>query len=146
MSLTNTSENNLMKLIFTNTAWAGIGDAGGLQPSVAAGSYYLSLHTANPGETGDQTTSEANYTSYARVAVNRTAGGWTVSGNQASNTALVQFPQSTGGTNTITHIGVGTASSGAGELVYYSALNASITVQNLNTPQFLAGSLTITAD
>ncbi len=28
---------------------------------------YVSLHTGDPGEAGDQTTSEAAYTSYARV-------------------------------------------------------------------------------
>ena len=39
-------------------------------------SLYVSLHTANPGATGNQTTSEAAYTSYARVAVARTSGGW----------------------------------------------------------------------
>lgn len=70
-----------------------MGDATGLRGSTVAGSLYVSLHTADPDEGGDQTTSETAYTTYARVAVARTAGGWTVSGNTVSNAALVQFPQ-----------------------------------------------------
>ena len=76
----NSSENNLMLLVFNNTAWANVGNAGGLLPSSVAGSFYISLHTADPGETGSQTTSEANYTGYARVGVARSSAGFTVSG------------------------------------------------------------------
>ena len=71
---------------------AGVGDAAGLQNSAAAGSLYVSLHTADPGEAGEQTTSETAYTNYARVAVARSAAGWTVAGNNASNAAAVAFP------------------------------------------------------
>ena len=46
---------------------------------------YVSLHTANPGAGGAQNTSEAVYTSYARVAVARSTGGWTLSGETISN-------------------------------------------------------------
>lgn len=69
---------DLLNLLFNNVAAANIGNAGGLQPSTVAGSLYLSLHTADPGAGGDQTVNEATYTSYARVAVARTTGGWTV--------------------------------------------------------------------
>jgi hypothetical protein len=78
MSLMNTAEDNLLKLLLNNTTWANIGDATGIVGSGAAGVFYVSLHTADPGETGDQTTSEAAYTSYARVSVVRTTSGWTV--------------------------------------------------------------------
>ena len=91
MSATNAFETNLLNHIFTNAAIANIGDATGLPASATAGSLYVSLHTADPGETGDQTTNETAYTNYARVAVARSAAGWTVSGNNASNTAAVNF-------------------------------------------------------
>lgn len=68
----------ILDLLFNNEAATGIGDAGGLLPSAAAGNLYVSLHTADPGAGGDQTTNEAAYTSYARVAVARTVAGWTV--------------------------------------------------------------------
>jgi hypothetical protein len=146
MSMTNAAEAAILDLIFLNTDWANIGDAGGLQNSATAGSFYISLHTANPDETGDQTSSETAYTSYARVAVARSGAGWTRSVSTISNAALVQFPQCTGGTSTITHFGIGTASSGAGNLIYKGALSASLSVSNGIQPQFAAGALTVTAD
>lgn len=69
---------DILNLLFVNSNAANIGDATGLRGSSTAGSLYVSLHTADPGATGDQTTNEASYTSYARVAVARTSGGWTV--------------------------------------------------------------------
>ena len=92
MSKSNTFENDLLALIFNNTDIADIGDAGGLQNSATAGSLYVALHTADPGEAGTAATNESAYGSYARQAVARTSGGWTVSGNSATNTALIQFP------------------------------------------------------
>ncbi|MCC6561659.1 MAG: hypothetical protein IT478_09900 [Xanthomonadales bacterium] len=146
MSMTNAAEAALLDLIFLNTDWANIGDAGGLQNSATAGSFYISLHTANPDETGDQTTSEIAYTSYARVAVARSAGGWTRSVSTVSNTALVQFPQCTGGSGTATHFGIGTDASGAGNLILKGALTSSLAISTGIQPQFAAGALTATLD
>lgn len=146
MSKSNTFENDLLQLIFNNVDIALIGDAAGIQNSATAGSLYVSLHTADPGETGDQTTNETSYTSYARVAVARSAGGWTVSGAAVSNTALVQFPQCTGGSATLTHVGVGTDASGAGKLLYSGALASSLAVSSGIQPQFAAGDIDVTED
>lgn len=146
MSKSNTFENELLLLIFNNTAIALIGDASGLQPSATAGSLYVSLHTGDPGEAGTQTTSECAYTSYARVAVARTAGGWTVTGNAVTNAALIQFPQCTGSSETATHFGIGTASSGAGKILYRGALSASLLISSGIQPQFGAGDLDGTED
>lgn len=145
-SLTDAAESDLLKLLFQNTAWANIGDASGLQPSATAGSFYISLHTADPGETGTQTTSETGYTNYVRVAVARSSGGWTVSGTtQVANAAAVGFAQS-GSSSTITYFGVGTASSAAGHLIASGALTSSLAVANLITPSFAIGDLAVTAD
>lgn len=146
MSMTNAAETAFLNLFFVNTDWANVGDAAGLQNSATAGSFYISLHTADPGETGDQTTSEATYTSYARVAVARSGAGWTVSGNNASNTSAVTFPACTGGTNTITYFGIGSDASGAGNLFMSGALTASLAVSSGITPQFAAGELDVNAD
>ena len=143
MSASNACETALLELILQNTAFALIGDASGLLPSGTAGSLYVSLHTADPGEAGDQTTSEATYTSYARVAVARSAAGWTVSAANGSNAAAVTFPQCTGGTNTITYFGVGTASSGAGVLLFSGVLTDSLAISNKITPEFAIGDLDI---
>lgn len=145
MSKTDTFENALQLLIFNNSNIANIGDATGLRGSSTAGSLYVSLHTADPGETGDQTTNEITYTSYARVAVARTGGGWTVTGNSVSPTATISFPAGTGGSGTATHAGIGTSSSGAGLLMYKGALSPNIVCGNGITPQIGTGS-TVTED
>ena len=146
MSMTNAAETALLTLIFNNTDWANVGDAAGLQNSATAGSFYVSLHTADPGETGTQTTSEATYTSYARVAVARSGAGWTVSGNNVSNAAAINFPAATGGTNTITHFGIGSDSSGTGNLFFKGALSASLSVSSGITPSFAIGDLDVNLD
>lgn len=146
MSKTNAMENGMLLLFFNNTDFANIGDAGGLQNSAAAGSLYVSLHTGDPGEAGDQTTSEATYTGYARKAVARSGAGWTISGNAVSNAAAITFDPCTAGSNTITHFGVGTDSSGTGTLLYKGALTASLAVSAGITPNFPIGDLDITED
>ena len=146
MSMTNAAETALLNLLFNNVDWANIGDAAGLQNSAAAGSFYISLHTGDPGETGDQTTNEADYTGYARVAVARSSAGFTISGANCSNTAEVLFAACTAGSNTITHFGIGTDSSGAGNLIASGALSASLAVSAGITPRFAAGELDVNAD
>jgi hypothetical protein len=146
MSMTNAAEQAFLDLLFLNVDWANIGDAAGLQNSATAGSFYISLHSADPGEAGNQSTNEISYTGYARVAVNRTAGGWTRTVSTIANTALVQFGQCTGGTATATHFGIGTDSSGVGNLLLKGALNASLSISNGIQPQFAAGAMTATVD
>jgi len=107
---------------------------------------YLSLHTADPGEAGNQTTNECAYTSYARVAVVRTAVGWTVTGPTGENAGQAQFPACTGGPETATHVGLGVDAAGAGTLLASGALNASLAISNGIQPQFAAGALQWTED
>ncbi len=143
MSKSNAHENAYLLLLFNGTTFADIAENDTTSPAT---NFYVSLHTADPGEAGSQTTSEATYTSYARVAVARTSGGWTVVGNAVSNTAAITFPSCTGGSNTITHFGVGTASSGAGVLLYKGALTASLAVSTGILPVFAVAELDITED
>lgn len=140
---TDTLENQLLQLLFNNDPITGFGDAAGLLGSAVAGSLYISLHTADPGEAGAQNTSEADYAGYARVAVARTSAGWTVIDNTFANAATVQFPSATAGTNTLTHIGIGTADTGAGKLLWRGAFAspASITVTAGIAPKFDAGTI-----
>lgn len=142
MSKSDSLENSLLKLIFNATAFANVADNAATAPLT---NLYVSLHTADPGETGNQSTSEATYTSYARVAVARTSGGWTVTANSVSPVANIDFPACTGGTNTITHFGVGSASSGAGVLYYSGTVTANISVSTGVTPRLTTAS-TITED
>lgn len=142
-SMTNLTETNLLKLIFQNVNFANIGDATGLRGSTSAGKLYLTLYTSDPGE--DDTGTEATYTGYVRKSVDRSPAGWTVSGNQVSNTNDQSFVISSGGTNTITHLGIRTAASG-GDLLFHVTLSSSVTINSGETPKFNASSITFTAD
>ena len=149
MSASNTFESDVLLLLLNNTNIANLGDATGVRGSSTAGSVYIALHTADPGETGNQTTSEATYTSYARVAVARSSGGWTISGTaptQAANAAAVNFPACTGGSNTITHFSIGRDTSGTGEILLSGALTVSLAVSTGITPSFAIGALVATCD
>ena len=108
--------------------------------SSPATNLYLSLHTADPTSAGTQTSNEANYTSYARVAVARSSAGFTVTSNAVSPAATVSFPACGGGTNTITHFGIGLASSGAGTLLYSGTVTPNISVASGVTPQLTTAS------
>lgn len=136
MSKSNTTENDFLLYTFNATAFSWN----------ALTNLYVSLHTADPTDSGTAVSSEATYGSYARVVVARTAGGWTVSGATASNTALISFPTCSSGSNTVTHCSVVSTASGAGQILYSGALNASLAVSTGITPQFAIGALTITED
>lgn len=142
MSKGNTYENDWLKLIFNATAIADLAENDSTSPAT---NIYVSLHTADPGEAGDQTTSETTYTGYARVAVARTSGGWTVTANSVSPVADITFGLCTAGTATITYFAVGTASSGAGKLLYSGTVTPSISVSSGVTPKLTTAS-TITED
>lgn len=147
--IANTFQSDVLKLLLQNVNIANLGDATGVRGSSTAGSVYVSLHTADPGAAGSQTTSEAAYTSYARQAVARSSGGWTVSGSSptsATNAAAITFPQCTGGSETETWATVGRDSSGAGEALFQGPLASSLAVSNGITPSFAIGAATVTLD
>lgn len=146
MSATNVFENGLLSLIFENANYANVGDATGLRGSSTAGVFYVSLHTANPSDTGSQNTSEAAYTSYARVSVARSTSGWSVASGVADNDAAITFPAATGGSETETHFGIGSDSSSSGNLFIWGALTSSLAVSSGITPSFAAGALDVTLD
>lgn len=140
MSKSTSFSTSLLNHIFNNADIANVGDATGLRGSTAAGSLYVALHTASPGAGGNQTTNEATYTGYARVAVARSAGGWTITGASVSPTSVISFPLCTAGSNVITHVSVGTLTSGTGQVMYYGSLTSSLTVTNGVTPQLTSTS------
>ena len=109
-------------------------------------SRYIALYTSDPGEAGSAVTNETAYTDYARVAVTAATGFTAASGGSSSNTGLLQFPQCGVTGATVTHVGIVTTASGAGQLLYSGALNSSLAVANLIQPQFAIGALTITED
>lgn len=142
MSKGNTFENDLLALIFNATAIANIADNAASAPLT---SLYVSLHTGDPGEAGNQTTSECSYGSYARVAVTRNNSGWTVTGASVSPAGNIDFPAATSGTETVTHFAIGTASSGTGKILYSGTVTPNISVSTGVQPR-LSTATTITED
>jgi hypothetical protein len=143
MSKSNDFEGQLLDLIFLNTNIANLGDATGLRGSTVAGQLFLSLHTADPGEIGQQATNECNYTGYARVGVARSGAGFSRALNVVSLVATQSFPNPTNLTNlpqTATHFALGVASSGATVVCYKGAVTPNIVISNTgSTPQLGTG-------
>ena len=149
MSASDAFESDILKLIFNNTTIANIGDATGVVGSTGVGSLFVALHTADPLDAGNQSTNEATYTGYARVAVARTSGAFTVTGTtptQVANVAVVTFGLCTAGSNTVTHFSIGYQTSGATKIIVSGALTASLAISNGITPSFAASALTATCD
>lgn len=142
MSKTNNWENSILLLLFNATATSNVADNAASSPLT---NLYVSLHTGDPGETGTQTTSECAYGSYARVAVARSGSGWTVTANSVSPASAINFPEATSGTETATHFGVGSLSSGAGVLYYKGAITPSVAISSGVTPS-LTTATAITED
>lgn len=130
--IADTFENDLMKLIFNATAIANIADNAASSPLTAI---QYSLHTADVGDTGNQTTNEIGYTSYARAGVNRNSGGHTVSANSVSPVANIDFAAGTGGSGTASHFAAGTASSSTGKVLFYGTVSPNIVCGNGITPR-----------
>jgi hypothetical protein len=136
MSKSNTTENDVIDCIIR-----------GIDPSYRANaSRYIALYTADPGEAGTAITNESAYGSYARVLVDADTGFSAASSGSSQNTGLIQFPECSSGSETITHFGIVTTASGAGQLLYSAALSSSRSVSAGIQPQFSAGSLTINED
>jgi hypothetical protein len=146
MSAGNNFESLVLAHIFENSNIPSIGDATGIRGSSATGVFMISLHTADPADTGTQTTNETAYTNYVRVSVARGAAQWTTASNTVDNDNVITF--ATGGASgaSITHFGVGSDTSGAGNLWIFGALTATLAVSNGITPSFAAGALDVTLD
>lgn len=132
--------NDLLKLIFNAAAIANLADNAASSPLA---NLYFAMHTADPGVGGSQNTSECAYTSYARVAVARSAGGFTVTGTSVTPVNDVNFPIATGGSETATYWSVGTAASGAGKILYRGALSPAIVIST-GVPPVIHNSTSVT--
>lgn len=137
MGKNTTFSSSLLALIFNASAIAGLAQNNATSPLT---NLYAALHTADPGATGNQSTSEATYTGYARVAVSRSTAGWTVTSNSVSPAGTISFPACSGGSNTITNFSIGTASSGTGSILYSGTVSPNISVASGVTPQLTTAS------
>jgi hypothetical protein len=126
--------NDWLKLLLNATAIANIADNAASGPLT---NLYLSLSTGTLSASSDQLSTEAAYTSYARVAVARTTGGFTAASGGVSNlVATASFPAATGGSETETYAMLGTNSGGgAGKNLYWGSISPTLAVSTGVTPQ-----------
>lgn len=119
-------ENDILKLIFHGTAIANIADNAAASPLT---NLYISLHTADPGAAGNQTTNECTYTGYARVDLLRSSGGFAVNSNVVTPVSSITFPQASAGSETATYLAVGMQDTGgAGKILFYGTLSPTIAI------------------
>ena len=128
MSLSNTFETRVLTWLFTGDAVT--------RPSA----FYIALFTSNPAEDASGTEVSTSGTAYARQSAT-----FTVSGNEATNSAAIEFPTATASYGTVTHIGVFDASTG-GNLIAYAALTTSKAIDTGDVLRLPANDLDITMD
>ena len=138
-----TFENDLQKLIFNGTAISGLANNASSSPIT---DLYVSLHSDDPEDDGDQTTNECGYTSYDRVAVSRDGTGWVVTDNSVSPANDIDFPAATGSSCTVTHFCIGTDDFPAtGKLLYCGTVTPNLAISTGITPRLTTGT-TVTED
>ena len=135
MTATDLFETDVLKFIFNSST----------SITFSSTEVFVSLHTADPGETGSQITSETTYTGYVRVAVSRVSStGFTVASGVAFNTTSITFGQCTAGSGTITHFGIGCSSgTSTGYLIFSSSITAALVVSTGVTPSFPSTTLQV---
>jgi hypothetical protein len=107
-------------------------------------SKYLALFTSAPTETTIGT--EVTGGGYVRQSIS-----FTITGNSASNTAEVTFPQASANLGTISHWAIMSLATG-GNVYYYGATenaggtNTTFTVNNGDTIKFPIGSVVVTEE
>lgn len=77
---------------------------------------------------------------YARIAVARSGAGFTVTSNAASLASIATFAaMASGAGGTVTHFGIGTDSSGTGNLIFLGTVTPNIAVVAGVTPKLDTG-------
>lgn len=143
MSIADVTENAILNAVFRAVAWANYLDNAATSPET---NIVVALHTADPGDAGNMSTSEAAYTSYARVNVARTTGGWTAAaGGSISPAANIDFPTGTGGSGTGTNFSTGKSGGGAAAILWSGTITPNITFGTGVLPR-LTTATTITLD
>ena len=121
------------------TGLSSVGESAVLTPLTT--SAYVSLHTADPGNTGANEISGGGYARYGPVTFANAGNNPTV----ASNTAILTYSAATAAWGTISYFGIWDAAA-AGNFRGSGALTTPKPVNAGDTARFAAGALTITAN
>ena len=142
MSISNITESAILKLVFQAIAWGGYADNAAASPET---NIVVALHTADPTDSGSMSSSEADYTSYARANVARTTGGWTETAGTVTPVANIDFPAGTGGSGTVSFFSTGKSGGGASAILWSGTVTPNIVAGNGVTPRLTTATI-ITLD
>jgi hypothetical protein len=107
---------------------------------------WLSLHTADPGDTGNQATHEADYEGYERVPIGKGEAGWVLFGRTSVNRYTIRFPEVQRRYKPpLTHIGIGFFPVEPGKLLHAGPLDKPVDCRKHVQPSIAPGSLAISA-
>jgi hypothetical protein len=135
---------DLLQLAFDGIGITNIALNASASPSTAL---WYALHTAQPSSDA-QTGSEAAYTGYLRISVNRstatpsftyTAASSAGAGAKLNPTATITFPVASGSSEVDAYFSIGTSSAGTGKILWSGSLSPTITVLNGVTPRLTTG-------
>lgn len=121
--ITPTFANDLFKLLFLGTPIANIADNTASSPITVL---EFSLHTALP--TTGQDHNEVTYTGYARAAKSRSGSAFDVTTNLLSWLSDITFPSVSAGIMSATYVGIGTAHTGAGKILFAMPMSPAISI------------------
>jgi hypothetical protein len=125
--------------VFSAVAWAGYADNAASSPETAIA---VGLHTADPGDAGDMSSSEAAYASYARQSVGRGNGSAAVAG-AVSPSDYIAFPVSGAAGTTLTHFSTGKTGGGAAPILWSGIITPAIAIGGPGVTPRLTPAMTI---
>ena len=137
--------NRFVNLLYRATAWPTVADNAASTPLT---NVVVALHTGTlTAATNSQAENEVAYSNYLRQNVARSTGWNVASGGATANAGTVAFPQSGATGASLGAVSTGTTTgTGATPVWHFGPLNSPIVIgaSASITPQFLAGTLTIT--
>src|SRR4029077_17645550 len=132
MSISDTTENAILNLVFSATTWANYAINATSSPET---NIVVALHTADPTDSGTQSSSETTYTPYARGKVAGSARWTTSSAGSVSPAGNIDFVAGTGGSGTINFFSTGKSGGGTTAILWSGGVSPTIAAGNGVTPR-----------
>jgi len=143
MSISDTTENAILNLIFSATTWANYAINASSTPET---NIVTTLQTADPTDSGTMSSSESAYTNYARQNVLRSTGFSTASAGSVSPVAAINFPSSGAAGTTITHFTFGKSGGGTSPILWSGTVTPNIAIGASGITPQLTTATTVTLD
>jgi hypothetical protein len=135
-----------LRMLFHDTVPPWEDATGGTPYQWTPTTFALTLHTDDPGESGDLDTNETAYTDYARLLYARGVSNWALSGAATANplvsAGILAWPANGGGSEDIDAIGLGLRD-GATDHPIARDVFTTVTIASGEEPQVPAGQFTV---